>query len=139
MTFSQAISSVFSKYATFSGRASRSEYWYFVLLNIIITVAIYALGFASGSVRDSVHATAGGYGISCIEQLPAWVSVVTWIYSLAVLLPGLAVSVRRMHDIGKGGGWIFISLIPLVGPIWYLVLLLTGSEPAPNRFGEVPA
>ncbi len=60
------------------------------------------------------------------------------IYSLAVLLPSLAVSVRRLHDIGKGGGWIFINLVPVIGSIWYIILTVLPSQRGYNRFGAQP-
>lgn len=63
------------------------------------------------------------------------IPIVNFIAWLALLLPSIAVNVRRMHDLGKGGGWIFIGLIPLVGFIWALVLWCTPSEPCDNRFG----
>lgn len=65
-------------------------------------------------------------------------SVLSWLVTLALLLPGLGVAVRRMHDIGKGGGWIFIALVPLVGWVWAIVLLCQPSEPFDNRFGPMP-
>ncbi|MEE1023191.1 MAG: DUF805 domain-containing protein [Muribaculaceae bacterium] len=120
MTFTQSIGSVFGKYAVFSGRASRSEYWYFTLAMFIVNSILVSL---SGVYTDSPSIF--------------WSSVMS-IFGLAVLIPSLAVSVRRMHDIGKGGGWIFITLVPLVGWIWYLVLCCTASQPGGNRFGPYP-
>lgn len=108
----------FQNYANFNGRASRSMYWWVCLLNCIVCVACMIVGSVVGS-----------------ETLG---NILWGVYALAVLVPSLAISVRRMHDIGKGGGWIFISLIPLVGGIWYLVLACTDSEPFDNRFGPVP-
>lgn len=119
MQFQQAVATVFRKYAVFTGRASRSEYWYFVLFNVVVSAVFSFLGLLFG----------GSDG-------PAgWVMVLSYIYGLATLLPGLGVSVRRMHDIGKGGGWIFINLVPLIGTIWFIVLAATAGEPVPNRFG----
>jgi len=87
MQFQQAVATVFRKYAVFTGRASRSEYWYFVLFNVVVSAVFSFLGLLFG----------GSDG-------PAgWVMVLSYIYGLATLLPGLGVSVRRMHDIGKGG------------------------------------
>lgn len=139
MTFSQSIKSVFSKYATFSGRASRSEYWYFMLLNFVVYGVIYAIAFSSmppieATVVDGTQVSA----IAILSAMPAWASTVLTIYGLAVLLPTLAVSVRRMHDIGNGGGWIFINLIPLIGQLWFLVLTILPSQLGDNRFGPQP-
>ena len=71
-------------------------------------------------------------------ELPGFVNILSGLFGLITILPGLAVSVRRMHDIGKGGGWIFISLIPLIGQIWFIILAATAGETYPNRFGQVP-
>lgn len=105
---------VIQKYAVFSGRARRKEYWMFVLFNFIFA--------AAASIIDSILGT---YLISPL-------------YSLAVFVPSLAVSVRRLHDIGKSGAWIFISLIPLAGPIWLLILLATEGNRGDNQYGPDP-
>ncbi|MDE6282703.1 MAG: DUF805 domain-containing protein [Muribaculaceae bacterium] len=124
MTFNQAVSSVFSKYVTFSGRASRSEFWYFVVFELFVYVVLYLFGWLFSGPNG---------------ELPAFVNILSGLFGLIVLLPSLAVSVRRMHDIGKGGGWIFINLVPFIGEIWFIILALQKGEPAPNRFGAVPA
>ncbi|MCM1519339.1 MAG: DUF805 domain-containing protein [Lachnoclostridium sp.] len=138
MTFSQSIKSVFSKYVTFSGRASRSEYWYFALFNFIIYAVIYCIAAATTPVDVTEAVSGNGYFYSCFAALPTWASCVLSIYGLVVLLPSLAVSVRRLHDIGNGGGWIFINLIPLIGAIWYLVYMILPSQLGDNRFGPQP-
>lgn len=139
MTFSQSIRSVFSKYATFSGRASRSEYWFFVLFNFLISIAIYAVAFSSMPPMEvSMVSSPENYYLSIMDALPGWLYTVSMIYSLAVLLPSLAVSVRRLHDIGKGGGWIFINLVPVIGTIWYIILTVLPSQRGYNRFGAQP-
>lgn len=112
--------SVFKKYAVFSGRAQRAEYWYFFLFNIL---ACLILGLIDGV-------------ISYKTETP--LTILTGIYSLGVLIPGLAVLIRRLHDIGKSGWMMFISLIPLVGPIWFFVLLVTDSNPGDNKYGPNP-
>ncbi len=108
-------------YSDFSGRARRKEYWMYVLFNIIFAlIAIFLdniLGFAFRGI---------GYG-------PLYL-----IYIIAVFIPGLAVTVRRLHDIGKSGWWILISLIPIIGPIWLLVLLATDSQSGDNEYGPNP-
>ena len=98
MSFQESIITVLSKYATFEGRARRSEYWWFYLANTIVSSILSAIG----------------------QRLTLF-SILSVIYSLAVLLPGLAVCVRRLHDVGKSGWYIFISLIPLVGAILLIV------------------
>jgi uncharacterized membrane protein YhaH (DUF805 family) len=111
---------VLKKYATFSGRARRKEYWMFVLFNIIFSIVATVIDNLLGTTQES------GYGI------------LSSIYSLAVLVPGLAVSVRRLHDIGKSGWWLLIALIPLIGAIWLLVLTVTDSQPGDNEYGPNP-
>jgi uncharacterized membrane protein YhaH (DUF805 family) len=103
---------VYDNYANFNGRASRQEYWMFTLFNIIFAVV--------AMVVDGVL----GLGF-----------IIYMLYMLAVLIPGIAVFVRRMHDIGKSGWWFFISLIPLIGGIWLLVLLATDGSSEDNNYG----
>jgi len=106
---------VLKKYAVFSGRARRKEYWMFFLFNIIIALV---LGFIEGLV--------GGPGI------------IGTLYSLAVLIPGIAVSIRRLHDIGRSGWWLLICLIPIIGPIVVLVFMAQDSKPGDNQYGQNP-
>ena len=126
MTFSQSIKSVFSKYADFSGRATRSEYWYFYLFNFLVVMVYYIALFAmlgSGS-RDS---SAVGY-----------LSVMIIIYALVMTIPSLAVSVRRLHDTGHSGWWIFLNLIPVIGSIVLFIWFITDSDPDTNEYGDNP-
>lgn len=116
---------IVDNYVNFSGRASRSEYWYFVLLNFIISMVFYIITFvlASNGVSD---------GLTVVQ-------VLSWLVSLALFLPGLGVSVRRLHDIGKSGWWLFIILIPCcIGLIWLVILMCKGSEMDENEYGPVP-
>ncbi|WP_339684581.1 DUF805 domain-containing protein [uncultured Nonlabens sp.] len=112
---------VLKQYADFSGRARRKEYWMFALFNVIF--------IASAMILDNV------LGLT-IGELPY--GVFYFLYSLAILIPGLAVYVRRLHDIGKSGWMILIALIPIVGPIWLLVLTLTDSNHGENQYGPNP-
>ena len=116
-------------YANFKGRARRREYWMFVLFNIIF--AIVAL------IADNILGTTFkiGSGYSAFSLPYGWIYI---LYGLAVFIPGLAVTVRRLHDIGKSGGWFFIVLIPIIGGIWLLVLLVTDGNPNANSYGESP-
>lgn len=102
-------------YANFSGRARRSEYWYFVLCNLLITLLLFILMFVSSIFLYLLI-----------------------IYALATMIPGIAVVVRRLHDIGKSGAYYFVSFIPIVGGIWLLVLLCTEGDSGPNEYGEDP-
>lgn len=111
---------VTDKYAMFKGRAGKAEFWQYVLVYVIISLVFYLIVTAFGSVKV----------LSILFQ------ILNAIVGLALLVPSLAVSVRRMHDIGKGGGWIFINLIPIIGFIWYIVLAVKDGEPEANRFGE---
>ena len=103
-----------NKYADFNGRARRSEYWYFVLFNFLIGTAV---GVVTGLI-----------GID-------WLS---YIYSVALLVPGIAVGVRRLHDIGKSGWWLLISFIPLIGGIWLIILMAKEGDHGNNAFGPDP-
>jgi len=110
------VSTILKNYVNFKGRARRKEYWGFVLFNLII---IFALGFVGGIVGD------GGEFFGSV-------------YSLAVFLPGLAVLIRRLHDIGRSGwSWLF-ALIPLVGWIIVLIWLCKDSQPGENKYGANP-
>jgi uncharacterized membrane protein YhaH (DUF805 family) len=112
---------VFENYANFNGRARRSEYWYYTLMNLII--AIVAM------IIDNVA------GLTFAPLPYGWLYIA---YALAVLLPGLAVAVRRLHDVGKSGWFLFIVLIPIIGAIWMLVVLCTDGNHGENQYGADP-
>ena len=112
---------VLKQYADFNGRARRKEYWMFTLFSIIFYIVAMILDNIVGTAIDGV-----GYGLFYI------------LYALAILIPSLAVSVRRLHDVGKSGWMILISLIPLIGAIWLLVLMVTDSNPGENEYGPNP-
>jgi uncharacterized membrane protein YhaH (DUF805 family) len=120
---------VLKNYAIFSGRATRSEYWFFVLFNVIFSLTAMMLDRAFGTTF-SFNTMSGpislGYGYFYL------------LYIFAVFIPGLAVLVRRLHDVGKSGWFMFIILIPLVGFIWLLILLFTDSIPSMNKYGLNP-
>ncbi len=105
------------KYATFSGRATRAEFWYFTLFSIIITIVL--------TIIDEVMGTTTPEGI---------LGILGSIYGLLVFLPSLAIAVRRLHDINKSGWWILISLIPIIGSIILLVFYCTDSK-GNNEYG----
>ena len=112
---------VLKKYAVFSGRARRKEYWMFFLINFIFT------GIAM--ILDNV------FGIA-FEHL--YYGPIYMLYGLAMFIPSLAVVVRRFHDTGKSGWFILISLIPLIGAIWFIILMVRDSEPGENQYGANP-
>jgi uncharacterized membrane protein YhaH (DUF805 family) len=112
---------VLKQYADFNSRARRKEYWMFFLFNIIFGGIAMILDNVLGIAIEGV-----GYG-------PLY-----GVYALVLFIPGLAVVVRRLHDIGKSGWMLLITLIPLIGAIWLLVLLLTDSNPEENLYGANP-
>lgn len=111
----------FKKYADFSGRARRKEFWMFFLFYFIFA---FVLSIIDGLI---------GWGFGEGTFGPLYL-----IFALATLLPYLAVTVRRLHDTGRSGWWYFIMLIPIVGPIWLIVLLATDGEPGENQYGPNP-
>ena len=120
---------VWKQYSDFSGRARRKEYWMFYLFNMIALLLLYMV---VAIVAVGVMVTTKNESLLFLAMIPLI------IYCLAVLIPDLAVTVRRLHDIGKSGWWFFISLIPVVGGIWLLVLLCTDSESGANKWGDNP-
>lgn len=120
MGFGEAVTSVFRNYVTFSGRAPRSEYWFWVLFALIVGVI--------ASILDAVifpWSSAGGGPVSLIV-------------SVGLLLPNISVGIRRLHDIDRTGWWLLIILIPLIGIIVLLVWFCTRGTLGPNRFGPDP-
>jgi uncharacterized membrane protein YhaH (DUF805 family) len=120
MTFGQAISSCYSQYATFSGRASRSEFWFFQLFSVLAAIAMAILDSMVG-MNFAIF-----YG-------PLYV-----IFALANFLPALSVLVRRLHDTDRSGWWYWIILVPIVGIILLLVWWCTRGSWGQNRFGSDP-
>ena len=118
MTFSEAIkTSLVNKYATFSGRATRSEYWYVVLFGYLLALLIVFLGM----IIDS----------------PELIIGLSTVLSLILLVPGLAVCIRRLHDTGRSGWWYLLVLIPYIGAIVLLIIFcLKSSED--NKYGPKP-
>ncbi|MEC7863553.1 MAG: DUF805 domain-containing protein [Bacteroidota bacterium] len=102
-------------YANFSGRARRKEYWMFTLIQMFVLIGVMIL--------DTVFGTNG---------------VVYMIAVLAHIIPGIAASVRRLHDVGKSGWFLLISFVPIIGAIWLLVLACTDRDSGDNAYGESP-
>ena len=109
------------KYACFSGRARRQEYWLFVLFNFIVALVA---GFIGGFL-------AGATGVAAFSFLGT-------VYNLAVLIPGFAVLFRRLHDTGRSGWWWLIGLVPFVGWIVLLVFCCLDGQPGENQYGPNP-
>ena len=120
---------VIKNYAGFGGRARRKEYWMFALFNLIFIVVA---GIVDNILGTTFKMDMGGQSVN-LHYGYFYI-----LYALAVLIPGLAVSVRRLHDVGKSGWMLLISLIPIAGAIWLLVLILTNSKPGENKYGPNP-
>ena len=112
---------VLKKYAVFSGRARRKEYWFFVLFNIIISIVLAVIDGVTGSFSPE-----------------AGMGLLGGIYTLALLIRGIAVSVRRLHDTERSGWWLLIALVPLIGAIVLLVFMVQDSKPGQNQYGPNP-
>lgn len=112
---------VLKKYAVFHGRAQRAEYWFFALFNIIISIALAIVDGITGTFNPE-----------------AGVGVLGGLYGLAILIPSIAVSVRRLHDTGRTGWWLLIALVPLVGAIVILIFMVLDSQPGENDYGPNP-
>ena len=120
MNFGQAISSCFAKYATFKGRAPRSEYWYWTLF---IVLGAFVAGLLDVMAGTSLMLGVGLFYVGFV---------------LLGFLPGLGVGVRRLHDLDRSGWWWWIVLVPVVGWILILVWFCTRGTGGPNRFGSDP-
>lgn len=112
---------VLKKYAVFNGRARRKEYWLFFLFNIIICVVL--------GLIDGIIGTSGATGS---------IGLFGGLYLLAILIPGIAVSIRRLHDTGRSGWWVLIGLVPIIGGIVVLVLMVLDGTPGENQYGKNP-
>ncbi|WP_295839635.1 DUF805 domain-containing protein [uncultured Microbacterium sp.] len=125
-----AVQRFFKKYATFTGRASRSEYWWWVLVNAVVLAVLGTLALVTGGGGgvDEYGAPAGPSGLGVVFL----VLYVVW--GLATLVPGIALVVRRLHDTNKSGFWIFIGLVPFVGSLILLVFMLLPPVPEGARF-----
>lgn len=114
--FAGSVKAVFSKYATFTGRARRPEFWWFALFSFLSNMAVSFVDFV-------LFGSAGEY------------SLFGTLYSLALFIPSLAVGARRLHDIGKSGWWQLIWLIPLIGWIILIIWFAKKSDDGPNDYG----
>lgn len=106
------------KYAVFEGRARRKEYWFFVMFNVLISIALGFIDRLTGNVDPET-----GIGI------------LSGIYALGVMIPGMAVSVRRLHDTGRSGWWLLITFVPVLGAIVFFYFMVLDSNPETNEYG----
>lgn len=112
---------VLKQFLDFKGRARRKELWMFVLFNLIFSII--------AAILDNVLG---------LTNPPLYTGAISSLYSLVVLIPGIAVSVRRLHDLNKSGWMILINLIPIIGNIWFLILMVLDSKPGDNQYGANP-
>jgi uncharacterized membrane protein YhaH (DUF805 family) len=111
---------VLKKYAVFQGRAHRKEYWMFFLFNFLIALGLIIVGALLGLANES------------------GTNILYLIYCLAVAIPGISVTVRRLHDTGRSGWWFWITLIPFIGAVVLLVFMVLESQPNSNLYGSNP-
>jgi uncharacterized membrane protein YhaH (DUF805 family) len=132
MDFSTAIKTCFSKYVTFSGRASRSEFWWFMLF---VWLGAIILSFVDSFLFGHTVTTTTGssFSFSTSTSTP-YLSGLFW---LVTILPGISVTVRRLHDTGRSGWWYWLWLIPLIGFIVLIVFFVQKSD-GPNKYGTGP-
>lgn len=153
LSFGEAIKTCFKKYATFTGRARRSEYWWFGLLNCIPSFLFQQLFSWKMSVKAELESEIGAALFDSEKQQALMdkaqscddiffpCAVIIGIIMLALLLPAIAVAVRRLHDIGKSGWWLLLCLVPFVNFVFAIVLFIwtiKDGTPEANQFGESP-
>lgn len=131
MSFSDAISTGLRKYATFAGRAQRSEFWWFVLFNVLVGAITALLDTALG--LDSAHVDLRLGPVFFRES-----GLLTILSSAFLLLPNLGVAVRRLHDVGRTGWWLLVAVVPCLGVLLLVVFLCTRGQLVANRYGAPP-
>jgi uncharacterized membrane protein YhaH (DUF805 family) len=109
------------KFAVFTGRSRRKEYWFFALFNFIALLLLATVDYATGTLDEEMG-----------------VGLLSGIYTLAAIIPSIGVSIRRLHDIGRTGWWVLIGFVPLIGSIVLLVFALLDSQPGDNQYGANP-
>jgi uncharacterized membrane protein YhaH (DUF805 family) len=124
VSFPDAIKNAFANYANFSGRSTRAEFWWFYLFTWIIFLVPYILLLTA--IPGSGEDVGGAFWLWGFILLVAF---------LALILPMISVTVRRLHDTDKSGWWYWVAIIPFIGGIWLLILLIMPGTPGQNRFG----
>ena len=120
----------YKKYAQFQGRSGRKEFWYFVLFYIIVSAILSVIdGLVFGGAGGAM--SSGGFTAQSYSPLSS-------VFGLASLIPGIAVSVRRLHDTGRSGFWYFLWLLPIIGWIILLIWYCQKSQPDTNAYGAPP-
>ena len=125
----EAVKSVFGNYATFSGRARRSEYWFFYLFNLIAVFVFMIVASIIGAIFGGGKGAAGGLAVGYVLYI---------LYGLAAFIPSVAVAVRRLHDTNRSGWNLLWCLLPFVGGIVVLVFMVMDSTPGENQYGANP-
>lgn len=144
MSFIESIKTVLSNYAVFNGRARRSEYWWYTLAVTIVSTILFLILVAPGYgayMTSIAEYSMAGDPAAPVPAMPGSLVAgyaIMSIFNLALLLPGLGVTVRRLHDTDRSGFWIFLGLVPIVGGIMLIVWEATAGTPGPNRFGPDP-
>lgn len=133
VSLNEAVRLAFANYSNFKTRSSRSEYWYFLLFQFIIIATLYFVIFVVDALGSSNVITT-----NMADLIGGLASIIYVCFWLAVLIPAVAVSIRRIHDIGNSAWVLLFSFIPIVGPFILLSLLLAGSEEHHNKYGPVP-
>ncbi|MGI5186751.1 DUF805 domain-containing protein [Promicromonospora sp. CA-289599] len=141
MSFIESIKTVLSKYAVFNGRARRSEFWWYYLAYFIVLTVLYVALIVPGLTAftsATMEAAVVGTTPPAMPTSLAIGQLITSLVALALLLPTIGVSVRRLHDTDRSGFWYFLHLVPLVGTIILLVWQAGAGTPGPNQYGPDP-
>lgn len=135
VTLKKSIRVCYSKYATFSGRACRAEFWYWHLFNVIIILSAFALSAFCVALRPIIQPNATQDAAACvIIGMVFYLGGLLWVI-FGNLLPSLAVSVRRLHDTDRSGWWLLLMFLPLLGSVILLIWMCQDSNPYPNKYG----
>ena len=121
--FALFLETLTKRYAQFSGRASKREFWGYMLFRMVAVVAIFFVAVIMFAINESLGSI---FNLLC------------WLFGIALVIPDLSVGVRRLHDIGKSGWWFLIGLVPLIGPIWLIILWCQASVNEDNQWGGLP-
>ncbi|WP_457962409.1 DUF805 domain-containing protein [Arthrobacter sp. D1-29] len=127
-----AVKRFFKKYATFSGRASRSEYWWWTLVSVGVSIILQIVAGIMGAAGATV--TADGTAVPGAGAVPVYIILVIW--GLATIVPSLALTARRLHDVNLSGWLILVVLVPFLGAIALLVMTILASKPEGQRFDQ---
>ena len=127
--FKVAVQRFFKKYATFTGRASRSEYWWWTLVSVLVSLVINIITGAGTAASTDMSTGAGGGG-------GTFGIILAFLWFAAVIVPSIALSVRRLHDVNMSGWIILIGLVPFLGALALLVIMILPSNPAGQRYDQ---